>query len=472
MADRLTTVHLDDIHDSPDNLRAEVGDVTDLANSIAFIGLLEPLRVQKNGDGYKVIAGHRRLAALKMLHASGQIDPETKVIIGAQLDDTERTAAMLIENMQRVNLAPKEEAEGVRRLVQDYGMSQADIATNLGVTKQWVTDRVAMLNVPEYIFTTPVHHGSDKTLPVSHIAMLGKLPEDVRNRLCKDDKVPSQYDIEDRTSKVKAMESAEKLMAKLRKDKVLAVTEAELKKLIGKSDLSDLGGDDLVIAGQFTQATKVEVSHYWGKPDKPTVLLEEIMSYKLSDYEWDRSKVYVLKKVSGFPKWFTATMFIPSKKEQNAQAEREAQQRAAQEAEQEWKQQFAAACHDFITQLKTSELIAHILVSTLGSLTQPGPILTLLGEPVAEPVYDGIDMSKAMNYGSEEAKKKREADTAARQLNAETLDAYANKNSANLARAAAASMLANNTRRAEDWGIEVPRHPLDNDDYDDEGDDF
>jgi len=300
MADRLTTVHLDDIHDSPDNLREQVGDVTDLAKSIAFIGLLEPLRVQKNGEGYKVIAGHRRLAALRKLHAEGQIDPETKVIIGDKLDDGERTAAMLIENMQRVDLSVKEEIEGIRRLVQDYGLSQAEVAENLGVTKQWVQDRVAMLVLDEEILTAPQHSRTDKPLPIASLTMLAKLPDDVRERLTKDGKVPTQYDIEDRTNQVAAKNRAAKELAAAVKRGVIAVTEKQLKRIV-KSEVSDLDGVDLLAKTLTGNVTKIS-EYMYSQAKEPTIVLRQANS-KVEDMPLD--KIMVLKE-SGYPKWYTA----------------------------------------------------------------------------------------------------------------------------------------------------------------------
>ena len=66
MTDTLTTIPLADIHPAPDNLRTELTGIQDLADSIAFIGLMEPIRVTKVDDHYRIIAGHRRFAALQL----------------------------------------------------------------------------------------------------------------------------------------------------------------------------------------------------------------------------------------------------------------------------------------------------------------------------------------------------------------------------------------------------------------------
>ncbi len=60
----LKKLRVDEIHPSPHNLRLDVGDVSELAASIAGIGLLEPMRVRKNDDGYELIAGERRWTAI------------------------------------------------------------------------------------------------------------------------------------------------------------------------------------------------------------------------------------------------------------------------------------------------------------------------------------------------------------------------------------------------------------------------
>lgn len=369
MADRLTTVHLDDIHDSPDNLRRTIGDVSDLAASIEFIGLIEPLRVQRNGEGYKVIAGHRRLAALRELHGRGAIDPEIKVVIGDKLDDKGRTAAMLIENMQRVDLAPNEEAEGVRRLIQEHGFTQAQVAKSLGMSTQWVKDRVALLDVPDYLFTTPKHEHTDKTLPVSHLAMLGRLPADVRERLTKDGKVPTKYDIEDRTSKVKSKAQADKEMAALLKRGVMAVTEKDLKRIL-KTELAELDGTDQLVKLKLGDVTKI-AEYMYHTPAESTVVLKQ--TFPTKPEEFTTSDVYVLK-MAGFAKWYRAeVMGAPVKGKDPEEIELDEYEQQCAEIDERnrlkldaWREENYQRRRSYITDTKPAQLSADLFAYLFG----------------------------------------------------------------------------------------------------------
>ena len=98
------TVPLERLVAAADNLRREVGEVSDLAASIRSVGLLEPLIVceQESSEGYLVVAGHRRLAAAALAGLSAV------PAIVRRLTDAERTEIMVIENLQREGLDPLE----------------------------------------------------------------------------------------------------------------------------------------------------------------------------------------------------------------------------------------------------------------------------------------------------------------------------------------------------------------------------
>lgn len=454
MADTLKTIPVNLIDPADDNLRSTFTDIDDLARSIEFIGLIEPIRVTKTGDRYTILAGHRRFEAIVQLGWD-----EVKALVqSGKTDDSDRTAVMLIENMQRVDLEPKEQAEGVRRLVQEYNMSMSDVATNLGVTKEWVEQRVAMLNVPDYIFDTPKSKFTDKKLSVQHLAMLGSLPDNVRDRLTKDNTVPSEYDIEDRVSKVRAEEAAASLLKKLQKDGILATTEQALKKLVGLQEFHHLSGDELLIAGMFNQAEKVAEAHYWETPTVPTVTLEEILQLNLKGYEWKKDTVYVTKKKGGFPKWFIAKLVVPKKKKNQTDPVEE--RNAAREAEARWEEECDHALSEWIAAQSPAELTKKLLTDTVKEGRHVARALKFLGiEPIL-PVEDGIDMSLVQTFGTEDSKKWQAAKRTADELNFEQLSTYAGKNAANLARAAVAVDASDTWQMQRKYSeVEYPEHP-------------
>ena len=109
----------------PDNPRKNIGDVTDLAASIKTNGLLTPLSVVPNGSRYRVIAGHRRLAACKQA-GTGAVP-----CFVLQLDPLQQLEAMVTENCQREQLTVLEEADAIQGMLA-LGATTASVAHRLG----------------------------------------------------------------------------------------------------------------------------------------------------------------------------------------------------------------------------------------------------------------------------------------------------------------------------------------------------
>ena len=116
----------------------------DLANSIAENGLLQPIVVRAYGDGrYQIIAGERRFRACKMAGLS-----EIPAIV---LERSDKSVAelSLIENIQRENLNPIEEAMGYKTLSETYGMTQEEISLTVGKSRSAVANSMRLLELPE-----------------------------------------------------------------------------------------------------------------------------------------------------------------------------------------------------------------------------------------------------------------------------------------------------------------------------------
>lgn len=132
---------LDQIELPADNPRRELGDVAELARSIAAVGLLEPLVVTPRDGRYLLVCGARRHAAARQLGLD-----EVPVVV-RELDERERREAMLIENLQREDLHVLEEAAAYQGLV-ELGLSQRKIAERVGRSQSHVSKRVALLELP------------------------------------------------------------------------------------------------------------------------------------------------------------------------------------------------------------------------------------------------------------------------------------------------------------------------------------
>ena len=135
---KLINTSLIDPH--PDNPRKNIGDVTDLAASIKTNGLLSPLSVVPNGERYRVIAGHRRLAACK------QAGIRAVPCFVLDLDPLQQLEAMVTENCQREQLTTMEEADAIQGML-DLGATTASVAHRLGRSGDYVRDRAKAASI-------------------------------------------------------------------------------------------------------------------------------------------------------------------------------------------------------------------------------------------------------------------------------------------------------------------------------------
>lgn len=119
--------------------------ISALADSIKQHGILQPLLVRPYGSGYQIVAGERRWRAARMLGMS-----EVPVQI-REFSDAESMQIALIENLQRENLNPIEEAQGYFELTESFGMTQDEISKTVGRSRSAVANAMRLLNLPEKI---------------------------------------------------------------------------------------------------------------------------------------------------------------------------------------------------------------------------------------------------------------------------------------------------------------------------------
>jgi ParB family chromosome partitioning protein len=112
--------------------------IDELARAIESVGLLQPITVRKRGNSYELIAGERRLRAFKKLKRKSI---PAIVLDSDALDPEKHALARIIENLQRVDLAPGELALAIQALV-EQSQKQADIAKELGKSKTWVSRKI------------------------------------------------------------------------------------------------------------------------------------------------------------------------------------------------------------------------------------------------------------------------------------------------------------------------------------------
>ena len=117
--------------------------LTELAESIQAHGMLQPIVVRPLGERrYQIVAGERRWRAAKRIGLS-----EVPVII-RELSDSEASQIAMIENLQRENLNPIEEAMGYQALMQQFDMTQEEVAKTVGRSRSAVANSLRLLNLP------------------------------------------------------------------------------------------------------------------------------------------------------------------------------------------------------------------------------------------------------------------------------------------------------------------------------------
>ena len=141
------TVSIEQIHPNPNQPRTHFNEtqLQELSESIRLNGILQPLLVRKDKDGYEIIAGERRYQAAKIAGLT-----ELPVIV-KDVDDQQVLELALIENLQRSDLNPIEEAKGYRQLIKASGMTQEALSKAVSKSRSAITNSLRLLDLPEVI---------------------------------------------------------------------------------------------------------------------------------------------------------------------------------------------------------------------------------------------------------------------------------------------------------------------------------
>ncbi|MGN0299355.1 MAG: ParB/RepB/Spo0J family partition protein [Lachnospiraceae bacterium] len=117
----------------------------ELSESIRSYGVIQPIVVHSKGSGYEIIAGERRWRAARQAGLR-----EIPVII-KDYSEQEAAEVALIENVQRENLNPIEEAQAYQKLIQEYGMTQEELAKKVGKSRSLISNAVRFLKLPDEV---------------------------------------------------------------------------------------------------------------------------------------------------------------------------------------------------------------------------------------------------------------------------------------------------------------------------------
>ena len=239
--EELKLIRISDIQKNPYQPRKEFSKekIQELAQSIKENGLIQPIIVRQSPViGYEILAGERRYRASIEAGLS-----EIPVII-KKLSDQDMMVHSIIENLQREDLNPIEEAKAYQSLI-DKGYTHADIAEKMGKSRPYITNLVRLLTLPDFILKE-VETGK---LSQAHARLLIQLPlkeqKNLLNRIQKEDLSVRQVEdlLKEEKNKKKSKE----------KDHFIKEEEENLKKLLGL---------DVQIVLQKKEAGKITISFH------------------------------------------------------------------------------------------------------------------------------------------------------------------------------------------------------------------
>lgn len=216
-------IALEDIYPNPDQPRKAFDEnaMRDLANSIKEHGVIMPLVVNKNPDGtYMIIAGERRYRAAKMAGL------EKVPVVVKEYSEKEIQEISLIENLQREDLNPIEAAYGMKKLMEEYNLTQEVLAERLGKSRPAIANTLRLLTLSEEVIGL-VREGK---LSSGHARTLVPVSKEEQSELAREC-VKNGWSVRETERAVKAHLNPPEVLAK-EKERKNALASAELKFLV------------------------------------------------------------------------------------------------------------------------------------------------------------------------------------------------------------------------------------------------
>ena len=172
--DRVLYIDINDIRPNSAQPRKNFDEVKlgELASSIKTNGVIQPLIVRESSTGYELVAGERRWRAARM---SGL---RTVPCIVRNFDDRQNAIVAIIENMQREDLDPIEEALGLKSMTEKYGFTQEQVSASLGRSRTYITNSIRLLKLPEEI----QQYVSSGQMSAAHGRTIINIPDKARQK--------------------------------------------------------------------------------------------------------------------------------------------------------------------------------------------------------------------------------------------------------------------------------------------------
>ena len=138
-------VPIDQVDPNPNQPRQLMGDLSDLMSSIAEKGIIQPLVVRSRGGRFQIAAGERRY------QAAVQVGVREVPIVIRDVDDAELIELALVENIQRKDLTPFEEADAMQLLARRFGYTHEELAQRLGKSRSSISESLSLNSMPDEV---------------------------------------------------------------------------------------------------------------------------------------------------------------------------------------------------------------------------------------------------------------------------------------------------------------------------------
>ena len=251
--DRVLYVDINDIRPNSAQPRMHFDEdkLTELASSIKANGVIQPLIVRESSTGYELVAGERRWRA-------SRIAGLRKVpCIVRNFDDRQNAIVAIIENMQREDLNPIEEAKGLRSMTEKYGFTQEQVSASLGRSRTYIANSIRLLKLPEEI----QEYVSSGQMSAAHGRTIINIPDKARQKEVADKII--RNDLSVRATEKLAERVKDELKPERKRRKKPAKPEntrsAEIEAV--ERELMSLTGTKVRIAGDGS-AGRIEMDYY------------------------------------------------------------------------------------------------------------------------------------------------------------------------------------------------------------------
>ena len=223
--------------------------LNELAGSIQTNGVIQPLIVREGSNGYELVAGERRWRASRIAGL------KTVPCIVRDFDDRQNAIVAIIENMQREDLNPIEEAKGLRAMTEKYGFTQEQVSASLGRSRTYIANSIRLLKLPPEI----QEYVSSGQMSAAHGRTIINIPDKVKQKEIADKII--RNDLSVRATEKLAERVKDEIKPERKKRKPRNETHSKSEEVLAvERELMTLTGTKVSITGD--SKGKLELEYY------------------------------------------------------------------------------------------------------------------------------------------------------------------------------------------------------------------